>query len=118
MYATLLENPKYASVIGKLNAYGIKGNILNWISELLCDRTQVVKLNGAQSAPAPVVSSIPQGTVLGPVLFVIYVNDILDSVTSEDFLFVDDTKIFHKVTSQENALKLQSDHRSSGRVVK
>ena len=96
-------------LIGKLNAYGIKGNILNWISEFLCDRTQVVRLNGAQLAPAPVVSGIPQCTVLGPVLFVIYINDILDSVKSEGFLFGDDTKIFHKVTSQEDALKLQSD---------
>ena len=52
---------------------------------------------------------IEQGTVLGPVLFVIYINDILDSITFEGFLFADDTKIFHKVTSQEDALKLQSD---------
>ena len=74
---------------------------MNWISEFLCNGTQVVRVNGAQSAPAPVVSGIPQGTVLGPVLFVIY-------ITSEGFFFADDTKIFHKDTSQEEALKLQS----------
>ena len=100
-FAKAFDKVPHRRLIGKLNAYGIKGNILNWISEFLCDRTQVVRVNGAQSAPAPVVSGIPQGTVLGPVLFVIYIN--------EGFLFADDTKIFHKVTSQEDALKLQSD---------
>ena len=82
---------------------------MNWIIEFLRDRTQVVRVNGTQSVPAPVVSGIPQGTVLGPVLFVLYINDILDSVTSEGFLFADDTKIFHHITSIEDALKLQSD---------
>ena len=86
----------------------IKGNILNWISEFLCDSTQVVRVNGAQSAPAPVVSGVSQGTVLGPVIFVIYINDILDSVASEGFLIADDTKIFHKITSQEDTFKFQS----------
>ena len=105
-FVKVFHTVPHRRLIGKLNAYGIKGNRLNWISEFLCDRTQVVRVNGAQSAPAPVVSGIPQGTVLGPVLFVIYIHDILDSVTSECFLFADDTKIFYKVTSQEDALKL------------
>ena len=108
-FAKPFDTVPHRRLIGKLNAYGIKGNILNWISEFLCDRTQVVRVNGAQSAPVPVVSGISQGTVLGPVLFVVYIYDILESVTSEGFLFADDTKIFHKVTSQEDALKLQSD---------
>ena len=107
-FAKAFDTVPHCRLIGKLNAYGIIGNILNWISESKCDRTQVVRVNGARSAPAPVVSGIPQGTVLGPVLFVIYINDILDSVTSEGFLCANDIKIF-KVTSQEDARKLQSD---------
>ena len=91
---------------GKLNAYGIKENILNWINEFLCDRTQVVRVNGAQSVPAPVASGISQGTVLGPVLFVVYIYDILDSVTFEGFLFADDTKIFHKVTNADRIIRI------------
>ena len=108
-FAKAFDTVPHHRLIGKLNAYAIKGNILNWISEFLCDRTQVVRVNGAQSATAPVVSGIPQGTVLELVLFVICINDILDSVTSEGYLFADDTKIFHKVTSQEDALKFQFD---------
>ena len=54
-FAKAFDTVPHRRLIGKLNAYGIKGNILNWIGELLRDRTQVVKVNGAQSAPAPVV---------------------------------------------------------------
>ena len=55
------------------------------------------------------LSGIPQGTVLGPLLFVLYINDILDSVESEGLLFADDTKIYRAITSKEDAQSLQSD---------
>ena len=96
-------------LLGKLSAYGIQGNILNWIKDFLCGRSQIVKVNGEQSAPAAVISGIPQGTVLGPLLFVIYINDILDNIKSEGLLFADDTKIFHSILTREDALTLQSD---------
>ena len=66
-FVKAFDTVPHRRLIGKLNAYDIKGNILNWISEFLCDRKQVVRVNGAQSAPAPVVSGIPQGKVLGTV---------------------------------------------------
>ena len=55
------------------------------------------------------LSGIPQGTVLGPLLFVLYINDILDNVESEGLLFADDTKIYRAITSKEDAQSLQSD---------
>ena len=55
------------------------------------------------------ISGIPQGTVLGPLLFVIYINDLLDEINSNGFLFADDTKIFQQITSRHDALSLQSD---------
>ena len=61
------------------------------------------------SSTAPVLSGIPQGTVLGPVLFVIYINDLLDNITSEGLMFADDTKVFRLISSREDALELQSD---------
>lgn len=73
------------------------------------NRTQEVVVNGSVSAPAPVISGIPQGTVLGPVLFVIYINDLLDNVSSGGLMFADDTKIYRQITSREDALQLQSD---------
>ena len=66
-------------------------------------------VNGVKSEIAPVISGIPQGTVLGPVLFVIYINDLLDNIKSDGLMFADDTKIFRHITSREDAFALQSD---------
>ena len=75
----------------------------------MCNRTQEVVVNGSISTPAPVISGIPQGTVLGPVLFVIYINDLLDNISSGGLMFADDTKIYRQITSREDALQLQTD---------
>ena len=70
-------------LIGKLESYGVTGKILKWIKEFLNGHTQVVKVNGAESESAPVVSGIPQGSVLGQILFIIYINDPLENIESE-----------------------------------
>ena len=61
-----------------------------------------MKVNGAESIPASVISGIPQGSVLGPILFVIYINDLPGNVKSNDYLFADDTKIFRYIKSRED----------------
>ena len=99
-FAKAFYTVPHRRLLGKLSAYGIQGNILNWIKDFLCGRSQVVKVNGEQSAPAAVISGIPQGTVLGPLLFVIYINDVLDNIKSEGLLFADDTKIFHSILTR------------------
>ena len=83
--------------------------MLNWINEFIRGRSQDVIVNGAKSETLPVLSGIPQGTVLGPVLFVIDINDILENLSSEGLLFADDTKTFRKFTSREDALDLPFD---------
>ena len=83
----------HARLIKKLESYSIGGQLLAWITEYLKDRTQVVTVNGESSTIGAVISGIPQGTVLGPLLFVIYINDILDNINSDGLLFADDAKI-------------------------
>ena len=98
-------------LIKKLEAYGISGSVLQWIREYLHGRTQTVVVNGEKSSEAPVISGIPQGTVLGPLLFVVYINDLLDNISSHGLLYADDTKIFRPISSRKDAEELQADIR-------
>ena len=61
------------------------------MTDYLSHRSQVVSVNGTESAVGTVLSGVPQGTVFGPLLFVIYINDMLDLITSDGLLFADDT---------------------------
>ena len=95
-------------MIQKLSSFGVHGKILQWIKDFLRNRTQQVVLNGQKSGLTPVTSGVPQGSVLGPILFTIFVNDIPSVVLSPTFMFADDTKIFHFVSSDDHAT-LQND---------
>ena len=92
--------PSIKSTSTVLAAYGIRGKLLDWIKSFLTNRQQKVVLNGASSEWSRVYSGVPQGSVLGPLLFNIYVNDIPSVVNSETLMFADDTKIFRKIQSQ------------------
>ena len=93
----------------KLKKYGIEGNILKWIEDFLKERRQRVVLNGKYSSWKKVISGIPQGSVLGPVLFIIYVNDMPDSLNSFCKIFADDTKLYTAVENKRDQIKLQRD---------
>ena len=93
----------------KMKAFGIEGKLLKWIEEFLTRRQQVVRVNGEISQSKPLISGISQGSVLGPLLFILYINDLPDAVQSNILLFADDTKVFNKVSSFEDAEKLQND---------
>ena len=108
-FSKAFDTVPHRRLLGKLESYGIQGDLYNWIKAFLCNRTQEVVVNGSVSAPAPVISGIPQGTVLGPILFVIYINDLLDNISSGGLMFADDTKIYRQITSRDDALKLQAD---------
>jgi len=93
----------------KLAAHGIAGNVLKWIEDWLSNRKQRVLLNGCFSEWRDVISGVPQGSVLGPLLFIIHINDIDDCVVGKILKFTDDTKIYHTVYSDEDVIALQSD---------
>ena len=89
----------------KLRSYGLDRKLISWIEDFLCFRTQRVKINHSYSSPSPVKSGIPQGSVLGPLLFVIYINDLPDVCHDlcSLYLFADDAKLY-KVINQNSDL--------------
>ena len=97
-------------LINKLKAYGVNGPILDWIESFLTGRTQRVKVKNSYSDYSSVNSGIPQGSILGPLLFIIFINDLPDVVKSACKIFADDTKIYnsHKKykTLQDDLLNL------------
>ena len=84
------DTPPHELLKSKLFSYGIGGKTIKWIDAFLCYKQQRVVVNGVKSDWAPVVSGVPQGTVLGPLLFSLHINDITSDIESEIRLFADD----------------------------
>ena len=94
----------------KLDWYGIRENTHKWISTFLTNRTQNVVINNTVSSPCNVISGIPQGTVLGPILLLIYINDLPDYIRHSTIrLFADDCIIYRPIASLNNSILLQQD---------
>ena len=98
-------------LLGKLESYGLSVEIVSWIKNFLTNRVQRVSVNGSDSKWQNVMSGIPQGSILGPVLFIIYMNDLPENITSEIYLFADDTKIYCVIETINDQRILQSDIR-------
>lgn len=96
-------------LLNKLKAYGIHGQFLEWIQNFLRDRRQRVSINGHFSDWADVISGIPQGSVLGPTLFLIFINDLPDKVNNLVKIFADDTKIYSIINDEEDCQAMQRD---------
>ena len=93
----------------KLHHYGIQGNIYNWIFSWLTKRTQRVVIKGHSSTSIHVDSGVPQGTVLGPLMFLLYINDTTTNITSSVRLFADDCVLYHVIHSEQDHHLLQQD---------
>ena len=93
----------------KLRAYGVKGKLASWIESFLSDRKMQVSVRGSVSRWCSVKSGVPQGSVLGPLLFLSYINDLPENVSSSIELFADDTKIWNIIRSEVDRLSLQDD---------
>ena len=103
------DTPPHELLKSKLFSYGIGGKTLKWIDSFLCFRQQRVVVNGVKSDRAPVLSGVPQDTVLGPLLFSLYINDISSDIESEIRLFADDCVCYREIKDEEDTMKRQSD---------
>ena len=95
----------YQRLLTKLKAYGVQGSVHAWINSFLSQRKQRVVVNGAYSQWNDVTSGIPQGSVLGPTLFIIYIKDLPETVESMVHIFADDTKIYRKIATENDCVK-------------
>jgi len=93
----------------KLSHYGIHGSTLSWIQDFLTNISQQTILNGYSSESVTVTSGVPQGTVLGPLLFLCFVNDIPGLVSSTVRLYADDVLLYTVINSIEDCVRLQRD---------
>jgi hypothetical protein len=108
-FAKAFDKVPHRRLMAKLRSHGIDGKVVNWIGSWLSGREQMVWLRGVGSGWRVVTSGVPQGSVLGPVLFLIFINDIDKSVVNNILKFADDTKIYGKAVSSETRMKLQGD---------
>ena len=103
------EVRKAKRLILKLKSHGMGNSIINWIEQWLTDRRQRVVVDGEVSSWKSVLSGVPQGSVLGPILFLVYINDLEEGVTGNILKFADDTKLFTKTKEIGDKQTLQDD---------
>ena len=96
-------------LLAKLHHVGIRNSIYSWLTNFLTKRQQKVVLEGESSEEARVRSGVPQGTVLGPLLFLVYINDLPTNLTSSVRLFADDCMLYREIHNTEDSALLQED---------
>ena len=109
-FAKAFDKLDFSVTLTKLKRLGVSGKVGQWLQSFLTSRNQSVIVNGVKSQPAPVISGVPQGSVIGPLLFLILIADIDKDITSS-FLssFADDTRVGSAIATMDDASKLQED---------
>jgi hypothetical protein len=109
-FSSAFDLVPHTLLLQKLSALGLFGGYVNWFCSYLTTRQSQVCVSGILSSPFVVLSDFPQGSVLGPLLFNIFMNDLRDVINySGYFLFADDIKIFRIIKSPNDCNRLQSD---------
>ena len=113
-YAKAFDKVDHKLLLQKIYTYGIRGKLHAWLTSYLENRVQYVVVNGSKSYPAPVQSGVPQGTVLGPLLFILYLND-LNCYIKESTMrsFADDTRLLKEINNTQDITRLQDDLNAS-----
>ena len=108
-FAKAFDKVPHKRLLYKLDHYGVRGTTNRWIASWLADRTQEVVLDGTHSDSAPVISGVPQGSCLGPILFLIFINDLPNGILSNVRLFADDCVLYRNIYSHQDCIELQKD---------
>ena len=108
-FAKAFDVVPFAKLLDKIAAMGVHPTIIDWVKAWLTNRTSTVIANDTKSLPLPVTSGVPQGSVLGPLLFLIYINDMPVCVRSNLRLFADDSLLYREIKTPADTITLQSD---------
>ncbi len=108
-FAKAFDSVPHQRLLTKIKALGINGKVLAWLAAFLGNRRQCVLVNGSASNWSDVVSGVPQGSVIGPVLFVIFINDMRNGINNFISLFADDAKLYGKSSTPTDGDNIQED---------
>ena len=109
-YAKAFDRVDHRLLLLKMEKYSFHPMLISWISSFLAGRTQEVVVGGSHSGRGNKISGVPQGTVLGPILFIIFINDLEQNISSSNIrFFADDTRISKQISTMEDVRLLQCD---------
>ena len=107
-FAKAFDTVNHKILMQKLKKIGVKGNLLKWIESFLVGRKMSVVLSGTKSSNVSVDSGVPQGSVIGPVLFIIFVNHLMSGLKNKVMMFADDLKLYVKLPHPNQGLNVNT----------
>nr|VZI35325.1 unnamed protein product [Spirometra erinaceieuropaei] len=103
------DSVSHQRLLNKLSRIGVRGKLLKWIENFLVGRSQTVRLGGQHSAEVTVTNGVPQGSVLGPILFLIYIDDCIHGLDCKIAMFADDIKLWTVIRNEDDEANLQAN---------